>query len=288
MSEQSAPMAADDSIVVSYDDRVMTILLNRPEKLNAYAAEMRPRLIEAVREGDESDDVGCIVIKGAGRAFCTGSDLSADVKPGHKHYENAYDASIKDDIRSLQKGEGSGSAVFFGSQTPIIAQVHGWCLAGGLEIAMKCDFIVCSDDAKFGYPIVRNMASPPSHMFTYLMGTQWTRFLLYTGDHIDGPTAARVGLALKSVPLEDLDEAVRELAHRIATVPPELLAVHKRICEKALDAMGRPLLQELAIEANAMAHKTTVMRDFYAIGKEQGYKAALEHINKPYTKERSK
>ena len=168
-------MAADDSIVVSYDDRVMTILLNRPEKLNAYAAEMRPRLIEAVREGDESDDVGCIVIKGAGRAFCTGSDLSADVKPGHKHYENAYDASIKDDIRSLQKGEGSGSAVFFGSQTPIIAQVHGWCLAGGLEIAMKCDFIVCSDDAKFGYPIVRNMASPPSHMFTYLMGTQWTR-----------------------------------------------------------------------------------------------------------------
>lgn len=93
---------------------------------------------------------------------------------------------------------------------------------------------------------------------------------------------------MKSVPLEDLGEAVRELAHRIATVPPELLAVHKRICEKALDAMGRPLLQELAIEANAMAHKTTVMRDFYAIGKEQGYKAALEHINKPYTKERSK
>ncbi len=287
MSEEPMKMVEDDAILVSHDDRVMTITLNRPHKLNAYAAEMRPNLVEAVREGDESKEVGCIVIKGAGRAFCTGSDLSADVKPGHRDYENAYDASIKDDIRSLQKGEGSGSAVFFGSQTPIIAQVHGWCLAGGLEIAMKCDFIVCSDDAKFGYPIVRNMASPPSHMFTYLMGTQWTRYLLYTGDHIDGPTAARVGLALKSVPLDELDNTVAQLAHRIATVPPELLAVHKGICEKALDAMGRPLLQDLAIEANAMAHKTTVMRDFYAIGKEKGYRAALDFINQPFTNERS-
>jgi enoyl-CoA hydratase len=280
-------MVEDDNILVSHEDRVMTITLNRPHKLNAYAAEMRPNLVEAVRQGDESKDVGCIVIKGAGRAFCTGSDFSADVKPGHKDYENAYDASISDDIRSLQKGEGSGSAVFFGSQTPIIAQVHGWCLAGGLEIAMKCDFIVCSDDAKFGYPIVRNMASPPSHMFTYLMGTQWTRYLLYTGDHIDGPTAAQVGLGLKSVPLDELDDTVKALAIRIATVPPQLLAVHKSVCEKALDAMGRPLMQDVAIEANAMAHKTTTMRDFYAIGKERGYKEALDFINQPYTNERS-
>ena len=280
-------MVEEDAILTALDERVMTIILNRPHKLNAYAAEMRPRLIEEVRRADESDDVGCIIIKGAGRAFCTGSDLSADVKPGHEHYENAYETSIKNDIRSLQKGEGSGSAVFFSSQTPIIAQVNGWCLAGGLELAMKCDFIVCSDDAKFGYPIVRNMASPPSHMFTYLLGTQWSRYLLYTGDHVDGPTAARTGLALRCVPLNELDDTVRRLAHRIATVPPELLAVHKGICEKALDAMGRGLLQDLAIEANAMAHKTTVMRDFYDIGAREGYKRALDFINRPYTNEGS-
>jgi enoyl-CoA hydratase len=275
----------DDSIIISHDDRVMTILMNRPHKLNAYSGDMKPRLIEAIREGDESDRVGCMIIKGAGTSFSSGSDLSADVKPDSVTYQNTYETSIKDDIRRLRRN--NASSAFFDSklQTPIIAQVHGWCLAGGLEIAMKCDLIVAADDAKFGYPIVRNTASPPTHMFTYLMGTQWSRYLLYTGDHVDGRTAARIGLALLSVPLEELDERVNALAQRIATVPPELIAINKAICEQALDAMGRPLLQELALEADAIAHKTTVMKNFYEIGETDGYKAALEFINKPYTNE---
>jgi enoyl-CoA hydratase len=275
-------MAADPKIVVSHDERVLTILIDRAEKLNALTSSMRTALFDAVREADESDEVGCIVIKGAGSSFCAGADLAADVTP-RDGYLNDYDRSIQQDIRSLRRGEGYGSAVFWYSQTPIIAQVQGYCVAAGLELAMHCDFIVAAEDAKFGYPIVRNIASPPSHMFTYLMGPQWTKYMLYTGDYLDGTTAAAAGLALWAVPAGELDERVSALAHRIATVPPDLLAVNKAICEKALDAMGRQLMQSLAIEADAIAHKTPVMKKFYEIGKTEGFKAALEAINRPYT-----
>ncbi len=275
-------MAADPKIVVSRAERVLTILIDRAEKLNALTSGMRTALFDAVREADESDEVGCIVIKGAGSSFCAGADLAADVTP-RDGYLNDYDRSIRHDIRSLRRGEGYGSAVFWYSQTPIIAQVQGYCVAAGLEMAMHCDFIVAAEDAKFGYPIVRNIASPPSHMFTYLMGPQWTKYMLYTGDYLDGATAAAAGLALWAVPAGELDERVSALAHRIATVPPDLLAINKAICEKALDAMGRQLMQTLAIEADAMAHKTPVMKKFYEIGKAEGFKAALEAINRPYT-----
>jgi enoyl-CoA hydratase len=275
-------MATDPKIVVSRDERVLTILIDRAEKLNALTGSMRTALFDAVREGDESNEVGCIVIKGAGSSFCTGADLAADVTP-RDGYVNDYDRTIQQDIRSLRRGEGYGSAVFWYSQTPIIAQVQGYCIAAGLEMATHCDFIVAAEDAKFGYPIVRNIASPPSHMFTYLMGPQWTKYLLYTGDYLDGTTAAATGLALWAVPAAELDERVRALAHRIATVPPDVLAVNKAICEKALDAMGRQLMQSLAIEADAIAHKTPVVKKFYETAKAEGYKVALEEVNLPYT-----
>jgi enoyl-CoA hydratase len=275
-------MSDDSRIVVSRDDRVLTILIDRAEKLNALTGSMRTALFDAVRAGDENDEVGCIVIKGAGTSFCTGADLAADVTP-QPGYLNDYDRSIQQDIRSLRRGEGYGASTFWYSQTPIIAQVQGYCIAAGLEMALHCDFVIAADDAKFGYPIVRNIATPPSHMFTYLMGPQWAKYLLLTGDYIDGKTAAAVGMALWSVPKEELDERVMTLARRISTVPPDLQAVNKSIVEKALDAMGRSLLQTLAIEADAIAHKTSTMKNFYAIGKSDGYKAALEAINTPYS-----
>jgi enoyl-CoA hydratase len=149
-------------------------------------------------------------------------------------------------------------------------------------LVTHCDLIVAARDAQFGYPIVRNMASPPSHMFSYLMGVQWTKDLLLTGDLIDGETAAKAGLVLWAVPPEELNSRVSALAHRIATVPPELLAINKSICEKALDAMGRLMVENLALEADAMAHKTPTMKQFFEVGKRHGFKAGLEAVNRPY------
>lgn len=269
-------MAADDKVLVDVGQRVMRITLNQPEKHNAFTSDMRLRMLEAINEGDERDDVGCIVLRGAGRSFCSGFDFSDERGlSDDTSYLNDYDRTIQADIRSLNGNSAFGPAFWY-SQTPVIAQVQGYCLAAGLEFACNCDFIIASEDAKFGYPIVRTIATPPSHMFTYLLGTQWTRYLLYTGDLIDGRTAARIGLALDAVPQEQLEERTRALADRIASVPLELLAIHKSMCEKALDLMGRPMLQRLATEADAMAHKTPAMKAFFEAGRAGGgFKAGL-------------
>lgn len=270
---------ARDWVLVEQDDRVVTITFNRPEKHNAYTGEMMQRIYEHIQAADGRDDVGCVIVRGAGPSFSSGFDLDADIgRMSDPDYKNDYERTLRADIRSLSRGSEGDPAALWALQTPVIAQVHGYCLAGALDFATSCDFIVTSDDAKIGYPIVKTIASPPTHMFTYLMGTQWTRYLLYTGNLIDGKKAAEIGLALFSAPPDHLDHAVRHLASNIASTPNDLLAIHKSVCEKALDLMGRPLMKRLAIEADAMAHKSPTMKTFYEVGKNRGYKATYEYL----------
>jgi enoyl-CoA hydratase len=231
-------------------------------------------MLTAIDEANHRDDVGCVVLRGAGRSFCSGDDFAENsgllASP-----DNAYDKPINEDIRSLNSGPLASGPRFWYSQIPIIAEVHGYCLVEGLSLACNCDLIVASEDAKFGYPTASKIMSPPNHMFTYLMGTQWTRYLLYTGDYIDGPTAASIGLALWCVPDDELEERTAALARRIAVVPRSVLAFNKAITEKALDLMGRPMLQQLAKEANAMGHKSPVLKTFYEAGHAGGFKAGF-------------
>lgn len=271
-------MADTDEILVTFDERVITLTFNRPDRHNAYSAAMTARLHQEIRDADARDDVGCIVIRGAGPSFSSGADLVEDVgRSNDPSYQNDYERTLRKDISMLSRGEANVEAL--GSlQTPIIAQVQGYCIAGALDLATNCDLVVVAEDAKLGYPITRNIASPPTHMFTYLMGTQWTRYLLYTGNYIDGRLAAQIGLALMAVPEAELDDTVVTLSRRIASVPKDLLAIHKSICGKALDAMGRPLLQQLAREADAMAHKTPMMKTFYEVGQREGFKAAYAKL----------
>jgi enoyl-CoA hydratase len=270
----------EDRNTVLVDDRdgVVTITLNRPEKHNAYTQAMMGRVFEEIHAADLRDDVGCIVLRGSGRSFSSGADLDADIGQGNDPaYQNDYERSLRADIRSLARGEGDTSELW-ALQTPVIAQVHGYCLAGALDLVTSCDFIVAAEDAQIGYPIVKTIASPPTHMFTYLIGTQWTRYLLYTGNLIDGRKAAEIGLALFAVPGADLDDAARRLALDVASTPKDLLAIHKSVCEKALDLMGRAMMLRVAIEADAMAHKTPLMKTFYEVGKRDGYKAAYDRL----------
>jgi len=272
-------MAATDTLLVDEQDRVVTLTFNRPERHNATTREMRERLFAEIRAADARQDVGCIVIRGNGPSFSSGADLVEDIGRGRDpDYQNDYERPLQTDIRMLTAGEGVYETLAE-LQTPIIAQVHGFCIAGALDLATSCDLLIAAEDAQLGYPITRNIASPPTHMFTYLMGTQWTRYLLFTGDYLDGKTAAEVGLALLAVPAAQLDETVGRIARRIASVPKDLLAIHKSICVKALDAMGRPLVQRLAREADAMAHKTPVMQRFYEIGLARGFKEAYAALD---------
>lgn len=160
---------------------------------------------------------------------------------------------------------------------PTIAQVHGHCIAAGTDLALHCDMIVAAEDARFGFPPVRVNGSPATHMWTYMVGPQWTKRILFTGDLVDGRTAAQIGLVLKAAPSRDLAAEAHALARRIALVPNDLLAAHKSVCNRAIELMGRAIMQDMAIQTNVIAHKARSSAEFSRIAGEQGMKAALEY-----------
>ncbi|MBW2426583.1 MAG: crotonase/enoyl-CoA hydratase family protein [Deltaproteobacteria bacterium] len=270
-----------ENVLVRVRDGVAYLTLNRPEKLNALTLELMNALLEAVTGAHADDTVGCLVIEGAGRAFCSGWDLTPPSPEGDTgHGDRApEDLTIREDIDSLTARSGRWSMLWT-STKPIIVKVQGYCLAGGTDLALNCDMIVAAEDAQFGFPAVRSIGSPATHMWTYMVGPQWAKRLLLSGERIDGRTAERIGLVMQAVPPSELDETVHALASSIAGVPYDLLAQNKSICNKAIELMGRTLLQELARESDAIAHKSPAAQEFSRIAKRDGLKAALAWQNR--------
>jgi len=164
----------------------------------------------------------------------------------------------------------------FDMHKPVIAQVHGYCLAGGTDVALLCDIVIAADDAQIGYPPVRALGSPVNHMWTYLAGPQWAKRMLLTGDTVSGKEAERIGLVLKAVPPEELEAEVESLADRIALIDVDLLAANKRIVNMAMELMGARTMQRMAAERDAIARQAPVVHEFYGMAKEKGLKAALD------------
>ena len=219
-----------------------------------------------------------VIVSGDGPSFCSGYDLQASgyeafaVDPEHGRGSSH---AIDDDLWRIEQGQRRVLSIF-DLHKPVIAQVHGYCVAGGTDLALMCDLVLTSEDALIGFPPVRSMGSPPHHLWTYLLGPQWAKRMLLTGDLIDGKTAAEIGLVLKAVPAAQLDSEATALARRIAMLPHDLLAVNKGICNRALELMGRGLLQQLAAEADAVGHKSPAAAEFSRVAGEEGLRAALE------------
>ncbi len=253
------------------------ITLNRPEKLNALSVALQRELNAAMREADNDTDVHCIILKGQGRAFSAGYDLTAGARRSEETYANVYRGrvSLEDDIWQMEQSQ-QQRMIIFDMHKPVIAQVHGYCLAGGTDLALLCDMVIAADDAVFGFPPVRSMGAPPAHMWTYLVGPQWAKRMLLTGDSISGVEAARIGLVLQSVPTGDLEQVVESLADKMAMIDSELLTANKRVCNLALELMGARTLQRMAAEMDGRAHQAPSVKEFGRISREQGLKPALE------------
>jgi len=273
---------AYDLIIYETQDQIAKLTMNRPEKLNALSVPLREEIIAAVREAEADPAIRVIVLKGAGRAFSSGYDITPSSAGGGAHQ---YGQHLRADIEHLKQIPKRWDEIWYLSK-PVIAQVHGYCLAGGTDLAQSCDFIVAAEDALFGYPPVRSMGAPPCHMWTYNVGPQWAKYLLMTGNSIDGKTAERIGLAWRAVPADQLEDAVQELAGTLAKVTWDLLAAGKSIVNKALDLMGRNTLQTLAAETDAIGHHAQVALEFYRMREEQGLQAALEWRDAPFRDQR--
>lgn len=268
---------------------VATVTLNAPEKRNAIGGAMLQEMHDALLEADDLTDVNVVILAGAGKDFCAGYDLAgayagrAVTDDGEVRRYRSTTARLDDDAWSLERTQ-KLTDILFDMHKPVIAKVQGNCLAGGTDLALACDLVIVADDARIGFPATRANGSPPSHMWIYHIGPQWTKRMLFTGDKLSGADAVKIGLALDCVPAAELDAEVKALAERIGAVDAELLSAHKRIVNLALEQMGAKTLQRLAAENDARAHLSKGPRrtQFKADMAAHGLKTALTNRDAPF------
>lgn len=251
------------------------ITLNKPKRRNALSHGMLTDLANALWEADDDRSVHCVILQGAGPAFCSGYDLApAPPTPANDGVDRRTGRGIDEDVWMLERLQRL-MRTLWEMHKPSIAQIHGHCLAGGTDLALYCDILIAADDANIGFPPLRNMGSPPNHLWLYHCGPQWTKRLLLTGDTVSGADAAKIGLVLKAVPPEFLAAEVDGLADRFAQVDTALLAANKRIVNLGLELMGANTLQRLAAENDARGHTAPAARQMFKDLANKGVKQAV-------------
>jgi enoyl-CoA hydratase len=249
---------ADDELVLVDEPapHVRRVTLNRPAKRNAISTPLRVALLERLRAHDADDDVRVTIVRGAGPCFSAGYDLGSgslmDGSPFHSAPGPGQWARQANDtwfsVWDLAK--------------PVIAQVHGYAIAGGSELASACDLVYVAEDAEISYPIVR-IASPPDWQYhTVLLGMRRAMELMLTGDPITGAEAAAIGWANRAFPADRLEDEVLALASRIAGVPSDLTQINKRSVHRAFDVWGARAAIRAGTELQALASHTASARAF--------------------------
>ena len=246
------------------------LTLNRPAKLNAISHELREALTAAIVTAGDDDAVRVIVIEGAGRAFCSGYDLS-EAAP-----TTAWD------WRAILAEDVAATLAIWRCPKPVIAAVHGYCLAGGLELAMACDLVVAADDAQLGEPEIRFGSAPVTLLMPYLVGQKKTRELLMTGDLVGAAEAQRLGLVNSVVPRDRLSDEVDALADKLARVDPDVMAPTKLMLNRAMEASGFLEAVEMGLDVQSFVNMSEASRAFDAIVRADGLKAALAWRDRRY------
>jgi enoyl-CoA hydratase len=263
-------------VLYDRDGRLARITLNRPEVMNAIDDDLPNELAEAVARADADPAVHVIVLAGAGRAFCAGYDLTAYAS-GDK--VNRYTQAMPWDPMKDYEGMWGNTQKFmslFRSKRPVVCKVHGFAVAGGSDIALCSDLILMAEDARIGYPPTRVWGCPTTAMWVYRLGAEKAKRMLFTGDKITGREAADLGLVLKAVPAEQLDEAVDELAHRMASVPQNQLMMQKLMINQALWNMGLMGTQMLATVFDGITRHSPEGLNFKARSETMGWKHAVD------------
>lgn len=210
---------------------IRRITLNRPDKRNAMNNTLRAEIFDALYEADAEKDVRVTIIRGAGPAFCSGYDLGADLS--------------EDQPWRTAGGEGQwarhvvdGWFQIWDLKKPVIAQVHGFCLAGGSELAAACDLLYVADTAQIGYPAIRSMSSPDMQYQPWMMGMRAAMEFMLTGDAISGDDAVACGFANRCYSEAELEQQVLRIADRVAKIPSDLQHLNKRSVHRGMDIMG--------------------------------------------------
>jgi enoyl-CoA hydratase len=252
--------------------RVGYVVLNRAEKLNAITESMKHLLIERFREADADPATSVIVLRAEGRSFCAGHDIGGGDDDDHE--SDARDALAW--YRHLDGSVKSEMAPWEVSK-PVIASVQGHVLGGGCQLMLFCDLVIASESARFGEPEVRFSNTGPAFVMPWIIGWRRARELIYFGDQIDAQTALSYGMVNRIVPDEELADATRRYAERLALIAPEALAATKRALRRGAEADGfRNAIHAGHDVVSALyAAETEFGKQFFEIASRDGLKAAL-------------
>ena len=256
--------------------RVAYIILNRPDRLNAINDEMPPEIERAVQRADSDPNVHVMILEGAGKAFCSGYDLSEYGE------QNSTSSVIQDmpwdpiqDYQFMWRNTQHFMALWR-AMKPVICKVHGFAVAGGSDIALCADMTIMAEDAEIGYMPTRVWGTPTTAMWVQRLGPEKAKRMLFTGDKINGVEAENMGLILKSVPKAKLNEEVELLAQRMATVPINQLAMQKMLVNQAMETSGLIQTQKMATLFDGISRHSPEGIAFKQRVEKVGWKQAVE------------
>ena len=284
------------TLTYAADGRIARVTLDRPERGNAITLAMPGELAESVERANLDPEVRVIALAGNGKGFCGGYDLVESAEgfdgvagsgspldpatiAGNHDPDRPWDPVVDWQMMSRNL---RGFMSLFGSDKPVICKVHGFCVAGGTDMALCSDLLVIADDARIGYPPARVWGVPTSALWAFRIGDQRAKRMLFTGDLIDGRTAVDWGLAIESAPAAELDERFEALVQRIALTPINQLVMMKQLVNQALYSQGLATTQSLGVFFDGIARHTPEGYAFAQRAVEAGFKQAVRERDRPY------
>jgi enoyl-CoA hydratase len=275
-------MTTEPAVLYAEDGSLGFITLNRPEKLNTLNAELLQAFEEAVDRANASDQVRAIVLRGAGRSFSAGYDLNPTgqrVAPASNRPARRWDPvrdyqGMSRNVRRFMK--------LWEVPKPVVAQVHGWCVGGGTDLALCSDLIFMADDAHIGYPPSRVYGTPTSMMWVYRLGLEAAKRYILTGDAIDAKTALRIGLVSEIAPAEELPGVVERFARRFENIPSNQLALNKLLINQAYENMGLRTTQMFGTFFDGMTRNTQEAIDWRDSFSTLGFRETIRRRDAPF------
>jgi enoyl-CoA hydratase len=293
-------MAGLTTMTYAVDGRIARVTLNRPERGNGLTLQTPRDLASCVEEANLDPRVHVIALAGNGKGFCGGYDLEASAEKGmqgqplvgprgsaldpmvqrHNHDPSVnWDPMI--DYQMMSRNV-RGFMSLFHSEKPVVCKVHGFCVAGGTDLALCSDLLVIEDTAKIGYPPARVWGVPTTALWVHRIGLEKAKRLLFTGDCLSGTEAVAWGLAIECAPRDQLDERFEVLLGRIARLPINQLVMMKLMLNQSAYAQGLAQSQLAGVVFDGIARHTPEGHGFARRAMEAGFREAVRDRDEPF------